>query len=257
MERDGAARVWQPPERSWRTTDDAALVAAMRRSDAAAWSEYHARFQPLLELYGRRIGISAWFLREYVDTALDDAALRLCEPSVVAPRQLAGYLCRVLRNHALMARRAEQRRDRHQSDAADVRYGEFAVRSLCSEHALSSSDGARMALVDDDNAHVEECRGRVALVAALLARLTLDERRLAVWMQDAVPCREIAGWLNITYEAAAKRMTRLKQKLRALASGCITTLDDDQRRELARLLPTITANAPVTPARRSPPGKGP
>ena len=256
MGREGVARVWQSPGESWRTMADTALVDAMRASDACAWAEYHARFRPLLELYGRRIGISAWFLDEYVATALDDAALHLTASTTAPPRLLAGYLCRVLRNHALMARRAEQRRDRHQRDAADVRYGEHAVRSLCSEHALRVSDGASMTLVDGEGERADFNSGRTALAAALRARLSVEERRLIAWVEDAVPCREIAGWLGITYDAAAKRIARLKQKLRALAPECITTLDDEQRRELARLLPTIAGSA-GTSSRRSPSGDDP
>ena len=244
MARDVTARARREQwEGSWRTMDDATLVEAMRASDPGAWSEYHARFHPLLDLYGRRIGISVWSLEEYVCTALDDAALRLTDATGFAPRKLAGYLCRVLRNHALMARRAELRRQRHQQEASDVRYGEHAVRSLCSEHALRASEGAGLVIIGDESDGATAGCGRAALAKAMLARLTLDERRLVAWMQDAVPCREVAGWLGITYDAAAKRTVRVKQKLRAVAVECVPMLQEGERRDIARLLPSIFGTA--------------
>ena len=81
------------PDR-WRAMDDVELVGAMRASHPGAWAEFHDRFQPLLELYARRIGMSSWLISDYVMTALDNAALKLGEGTAAPPRNLGGYLCK-------------------------------------------------------------------------------------------------------------------------------------------------------------------
>ena len=43
-----------------RALSDAALVDAMRASIPEAWTEFDARFRPLLERYAARIGIPRW-----------------------------------------------------------------------------------------------------------------------------------------------------------------------------------------------------
>lgn len=238
----------------WRALDDAELVSAMRASHPGAWNEFHERFHPLLELYARRVGISSWLIPDYVVTALDNAALTLGESTAVPPRNLGGYLCTVLRNHARMVRRGELRRERHQGDAATVLYGEHVVRSVCSEHAIRASAGPLLALVDDAGDRTVAQQARIALATALRAYLSDDDRRLIAWVEDAVPCREVASWLGISYEAAAKRITRLRQRLRVQAAACIAQLDAPLRRELAHLLPSLADCGHWNAADRQSPG---
>lgn len=244
------------PDR-WRAMNDAELVGAMRASHPGAWTEFHDRFQPLLELYARRVGMSSWLISDYVMTALDNAALTLGEGTAAPPRNLGGYLCTALRNHERMVRRGELRRERHQGDAATSIYGEHVVRSVCSEHAIRASAGPLLALVDDAGDRTVAHQARIALATVLREQLSEDDRRLIAWVEDAVPCREIASWLGISYEAAAKRITRLRQRLRVQAAACIAQLDAPLRRELSHLLPSLADCGYVSAADRKSPGSSP
>ena len=59
---------------------------------------------------------------------------------------------------------------------------------------------------------------------------------MLVWVSHHVPQREIAAWLGVSYAAAAQRICRLRQRLRASAARYVATLPAAERDEIARFL---------------------
>ncbi|MBA3671571.1 MAG: hypothetical protein H0W68_06060 [Gemmatimonadaceae bacterium] len=224
-----------------------ALLSAMRAGDLLAWDEYHERFRPLLVRYARKVGVPAWLALEMAVTVLDDVAWRLVERKEYHPPNLAGYLCLALRRLALLTRRAESRRQRYVTEASTELHGDLVVRSLCSADALRVSEGIpRLFLTDGEDDPDSAREARRALAAAFLVRLSDDDRQLLTWMEEAVPCRQIALWLGLAYDTAAKRMTRLRRRLIAMTPDCIGSLSPELQRHVRHLL--TAADTQPTPS---------
>ena len=239
---------------------DAELVAAMRGGDEAAVAELYLRFRPfLLRLAGRR-GLQRAERAEVVGEVLADVALALLDPASPVPRSLAAYLATALRNAVAMRRRAGLRRARWQSEASDGANGAGAralrvaepgaVRLLQSEHSLRASAGP-----DDDALALDPALA--GLVSRLERELTDADRQLLVWLSHHVPLRTVAEWLGVRYDAAAKRASRLKARLRAVAVAHADALPAVERRRLhhffarAGIAPPAAGEAP--PASDPPP----
>src|SRR5262245_38508384 len=91
---------------------DGALVAALRCEDEGALREFFLRFRPDLLLHARRLGIDPGERAALVDDCLADVAVHLITSGGLAPRSLAAYLARSLRNRVLNDRRARARDER-------------------------------------------------------------------------------------------------------------------------------------------------
>jgi DNA-directed RNA polymerase specialized sigma24 family protein len=222
--------------RRHRALSDTALVDAMRRGDELALGEFVDRFRPLLEHFARRTRIPRWEWGTCITEVLDDVALKVAAGRIKLPGSLGGYLVRTVRNRHLELRRAAVRRDRHYSSASDADTVERVVVSLCSENTVRASEGpARSDAVGS--------AALARLAAILRAELSEDEVLLLAWRSAGVPHRQVAVWLGITYAAAAKRIARLSQRVRAIAWLRAESFPPDERAEITRFF----RRAGVTP----------
>jgi hypothetical protein len=77
----------------------------------------------------------------------------------------------------------------------------------------------------------------LARLAAMFSReLTDDDMLLLTWRGAGVPHRQVAAWLGITYDAAAKRLARLSRRLREIARSSVQRFPPDERVEIERFL---------------------
>jgi len=204
----------------------------MRASVPEAWTEFDARFRPLLERYAARIGIPRWEWSSCITEVLDDEALRLIERSREVPQQMAAYLIRAVRNRHLALKRAAMRRDNRYAGAAAVDDSpEGSVGPLVSEHTRRACEPPR---VSEEQQTTPSALTRVAQL--LSARLSDEEQQMLAWVAEGVPQRVIAEWLGINREAAKKRIARLCGRLRAAVDALKADLPLDARREIDRLL---------------------
>ena len=235
-----------------RALTDAGVIAAMRQGDSWAWGEFGVRFEPLLLAYARRIGIPADVRRERVLDLLADEGMRLAEGRSVVPAQLPTYLAKALRHRYLNERRSTARRaaaykaaafDSHPGEALDgsdakhrspngaQRSGsvqEPLITYVCSEGAL------RDALGPEGNPQTAN-HAVEAVVAYIRRHLTDEEQQILGWDERRIPHRQIADWLGVSYDAATKRIWRLKQRLQGfVADYCARVSTTEERRELER-----------------------
>lgn len=218
------------PERvDWNAaTPDAVLVEGMRADDERAYTEFVRRWQPLLSDAARRQGVATDIRDDLVADVLIDAttAFGCGRP---APRAMAAYLVAALRNRARNASRDTARRE--------ARERESTGGDLDPSGDLASS---RRSPFPAPDAAFEPGTGEVtnpvlATLAAQLQRdLTRDDRLLLVWAGHRVPHREIAAWLVLGRAAVAKRLERLRVRLRQVAVAYVAQADPATRAELLR-----------------------
>lgn len=218
--------------RRLRALSDAALIEAMRGGDELAWGEFVDRFRPLLEHFACRTGIARWERSAHITEVLDDTALKLATRRIALPTSLGAYLVRALRNQHLQQQRAAARRAHYYSTASDAGGAERVVASLCSESTMRASEGP----ADHDRL---ASRALARLAAILRAELSEDDLLLLTWRSAGVPHRQIAEWLGITYAAAAKRVARVSQRVRAIPSLCADRFPPDERSEIARFFKRV------------------
>ena len=215
-----------------RALDDSTLVAAMRAGSDWAFSEFLARFRPVLLQYAQG-RIPTELHAECVDEVLEDEALRLVNPRAIVPTQLRAYLVGAVRKRHLAVTRGRARRRRHHEEAAYdehvVSGGEatLVVRSVCAESTIAASRGTIM-----DEPATPSAVEQLATVMA--AELDPDTIRLLTWIGRAVPHRTIAEWLEKSYDATTKQIWRLCRRLEQDAPRHAATLPADVQRELER-----------------------
>ena len=66
-------------------------------------------------------------------------------------------------------------------------------------------------------------------------QLTDEEQQVLGWDERRVPHRQIAEWLGVSYDAATKRIWRLKRRLQALVADYCAHAPAPERTELERL----------------------
>jgi DNA-directed RNA polymerase specialized sigma24 family protein len=233
----------------------------MRGGDTWAWGEFGTRFEPVLLAYARRFGIPAETRRELVLDLLADEGMKFAEGRGAVPAQLPAYLARALRNRYLNEKRSATRRaaayvaaanasdpgaspreatpgSRVRGRADDAALHESVVEYACSEATLRA---AREPDTDarDANPVMEQ------FVTHIRRHLTDEEQQILGWEERRVPHRQIAEWLDMSYDATTKRIWRLKRRLQALTAEYHTEIPaGDDRRELERLLRRSGATPP-------------
>jgi RNA polymerase sigma factor (sigma-70 family) len=190
---------------------DQALVAALRCEDEGALREFFVRFRPVLLLAARRLGVDPGDRDALVDDCLADVAVRLIAADTPAPRSLAAYLARSLRNRVLNLVRSTARAGRRLAEQT-IELEDAAVPSPPDSPALPPA--------------------LQRLAAVLESGLDEEERLLVTWMSHHVPPREVGAWLGIPAKTAAKRLERLRERLQRAALGYVETVAGDERREL-------------------------
>jgi len=197
----------------------------MRDGDELAWGEFVDRFRPLLEQYASRTRIPRWEWSTCIEEVLDDIALKLATRHLALPSNLGTYLVRAVRNRHLALQRANARRARrYDSVVSDDR----VVASLCSEATRRASEGPAL----DVDTVASKALARLA--SLLCAEMSEDDVLLLTWRSSGVPTRQVAEWLGITYEAAAKRIERLSRRVRAVAWLRAEGFPPEERSEIAR-----------------------
>ena len=213
---------------------DRELVDAMRRDDRHAFAEFQLRFMPLLLAEARRARIASDVQAEIVTELLDDVILRLLTPGARVPQAMAAYLATTFRRRVINAARGAARRARvvreSSSDGADD--GAVELGNV----AALSSEGTRRASAGPIGEAAPTSPAVIHFADALGRDLSEEERRLLEWAASHVPQREIAAWLGIGYEAAGKRVRRLRARLIAEARARIAELDPAERAVVERLL---------------------
>jgi RNA polymerase sigma factor (sigma-70 family) len=222
----------------WRTTSNAELVAAVRQGKFEALREFYARFEPLLARHAARAGISLERWEDDAHDVLCDVVLALIAESADARgktrddvRDIHAYIQRAFRNRMLSARRSAARRS---SDAAT---SERMVLATCSEGAVRASGGY------DDGAASTLSPAIARLATVLGAELTEGERQMLTWVGNAVPMREIAAWLGISYCAAKVRLSRLRSRLRVRALRHVSECEGAERGELVEFFRRSSGDA--------------
>ncbi|MGI8496137.1 MAG: RNA polymerase sigma factor [Gemmatimonadaceae bacterium] len=207
----------------------------MRGGDSLAWSLFLKRFRPPLERYARQIRIPSEDWPECIDEVLEEVAMRLIRVGAIYPERLDAHLFASARRKFQMVERGQRRRSmRHLAALDSATRGdakeEGVLRVLCSESARRNADGET-----SSEGAVSHPTPLTRLVDALRLAVPPPDRPLFQWLGQRVPYREIAGFLGISYDAAAKRISRLTARLRLATPAIMATLPEDEQRELTRL----------------------
>ena len=218
----------------YRALGDRELLMAMRSGESAAFDEFVARFHPILLHYARLARVPSEAREELVIELLGDAASRFVSAEHPLPGSVAAYLVTALRHRALNMRRDRARRMQRCDDALDTvgAPGEWAVVSLCSEATVRASRSP-----DWDTPSMSPAL--VGLAAALDQKLSDDERRLLGWLAHYIPQRQIATWLGISHAAVAKRVERLRARLRVDAERYVAEQSPVEQSELHRFFQRV------------------
>jgi DNA-directed RNA polymerase specialized sigma24 family protein len=254
------------------------LLAEMRVGDERAWSSFLALFRPVLLEYVRRKGIPREFWDACVDEVLADESARLVSAARPLPPDPTAYLLRAARHKYLNQRRAIARRLRRYEQAADRMNSEVVVTTVCSRYIQRISDaadhgddafGAEGGEGDEGGEVVAAEKGVDVATAgtaapevvpenvrtlvlrrvtsALVAASSSDERTLLTWVADGTSYRQIAAWLHISYAATAKRVWRVRRRLRTVAIQAAEAAAAEGLIEAAaavHILATLGAGAP-------------
>jgi len=221
--------------RALRGVSDRSLIDAMRDDSPEAWEEFMRRFRPLLERYGRRMGMSRPDWDSCVITVLEDAAMRWAIDGAPLPRSMASYLLRAVSFHRMTMEREAGRRARRHLLAGDSGHHEGVILSLCSEAAVRDSYGPS---TSTDGARASTLARFCQLLREPLTEL---EEEMLSRLGDGLPHREIAALLGVSYEAARKRIQRLVAKVRERVPHALEQLSADDRKEVERLLRRLHA----------------
>lgn len=220
------------------TTPDAALVQGVRNGESSAYLEFFRRFAPLLRRDARRYGYRGAEREELVQDWLTDGALRVADYTRPVPQALAPYLVVGFRRRLHRLRQAAD----HEDACAHAVMTERADPPLPDDAATATAMQPRGRANDTRLANVGGLTAGATppdthwLANQLLARLSAADRTLLQWLGERAPQRDIAQWLGISHGAARVRATRLRARLRTLATKILDELPADARREYTELL---------------------
>jgi DNA-directed RNA polymerase specialized sigma24 family protein len=231
---------------------DRALIVALRCGSPGAVLEFVTRYRPMLVLAARRFGLVDGEREDMADEVLHDTAMRFADGGAAVPIAVRGYLLRSLRNRAANAMRARDRRVRAATAATDAAceaepYFEHAVVGCASEHSVQASHGPGW----DGPRGVSPVLARLA--ADLASEMRAEDRLIVEWLSDHVPQQEIAAWLGLGYDAASKRIRRLRARLQAAAARHVERFSAPERQEVM----TFLRRAAAVPASARPPASPP
>ena len=203
-------------------------MEAMRRDDSRAIDEFLVRYQRLLFDRARRAGIERRRCENCIIELLEDLAMGIVSGRL-RPEKLSGYVFRAFS-------RRFSRSARKKNDPARPVHGEMADSDVeeedafvaaHSDHSVRASRGA-----DWEPARMSPALERLA--SMLDDGLTPDEQQLLGWMSRYIEIVRIADWLAINSDAAEKRITRLRARLREVAARHVSQFSDVERHELRR-----------------------
>lgn len=216
----------------FRNVNDATLLVALKNEIPGAFVEIVARYQALMFRYARNFGIQPTERCEWVSSLMHDVVLALLKPGAVVPDSLGAYLARACRNRAYADHRAAVRRQRHEHDAAVDGLDAAKVSEIDQSELDESGEDAKW-----NSSSLPP--GLVKLAAKLDSAITPEERVLLDWSSEAVPLRVIAEWLGISRTAAAQRVSRLKQRLRAIAPRIASLFTEGEQADVKQFFQRI------------------
>ena len=231
---------------AYETLDDDALLAALRRDEGRAYTEFVRRHHRLLLHQARRLRLGAAEGDALVVEVLEETLTRLTGAGA-PPRDLRLYMAKAFHRRFLNRVRDELRRARvvreaaRGSDAADG----GVVESACSEGTLR--DAGRVA---GETPQASEVVARLA--AQLDDAMSDDERTLLGWMSEHVPQRTIAEWLGTSQNTVRQRVYRLRHRLRGIVAARCAAAGAAEREQLEALLRRAGVDARTAGARRRP-----
>jgi RNA polymerase sigma factor (sigma-70 family) len=217
----------------WSSSD---LLCRGRTGDSSATTALYAGFQRLLSETARSSGLSTDVQNELTTSFLSDIIMHLFQVDIV-PIHLDSYVSRSFRNRLVDYHRERLSRERRSAEAATIlsSSGESAVASCCSEHALRAASGPD---ADERDLSPKAVSG---LLSSILGSLSPTDRALLDWVAVRASSREIADALGISTIAAKVRLHRLRLRLRRASVNYLATLEQIDRMELLKLIPSLAA----------------
>ena len=229
MKPDGGPRERESAADRAAGLSDAELVAALERGHSTALDEFITRFSRLLFDRAHRLGISRLQCEDVVVRVIETLGQRVMLGEIRIQSSVAAYVVRSFqrefaRSEVRARTRARALRERLHDPAGT---GERLVQGLCSEHALVSSRGPGW-----EPPPVSIAVERLA--SMIEDDLTADEERLLAWVSNEVDLGAIARELGLKYDTLAKRIRRLRERMRAAALRHAEHFGLEERRALVR-----------------------
>lgn len=236
-----------PPTESSAVRPDDDLIQRFRAGDVGAVGLFVARYRPLLEAYARKVRIPRADWPVCIAELLEDEVIRLSSPDVPIPLNIGAYLVRSAYHRYMRIVQTVSGRQRMHEVASEEYFGVHVVASAHSQGSLRLSAGPD---APADSMSIALRR----LADELGASLTKEESVIMVWVSEGVPHRQIAKWLDISYDACTKRIWRLCGRLRGEAAKRLAHYSLTERTEIERFMRRAGDAAPA--ANRRPSGKG-
>jgi hypothetical protein len=223
-----------PPEAQttrarWALISDADVVAGIQRGDPWALDEFIVRFGRLLFDRARRLGIPRARCEDTVVRVIEAVGQRLAAGEIQIQSSVAAYLVRCFQREYARAEKTEQRRARilreRMQDSADT--GEQFVQGSCSEYVIATSRGS-----DWEPAPIALAVERLATM--IEDELTADEERLLTWVSNEVDLGALAREFGLKYDTLAKRIRRLRVRMRTAALRHAEHFALEERQALVR-----------------------
>lgn len=206
---------------------DIELLVGIRRNEVRALRAFVQRFRPILLDQARRLGVNRSERVTVVISFLDDILVKLARS--VAPRSLPSFVVTSFRNSVADMHREAETRERQSCAQEEMGGNELVIRAGCSEFMLRA---VRSPDADDDSSSLPSAE----LVHAIFANCSFEDRQLLVWSAHRVPLRDCAAWLEISYDCAKQRLTRLRARLVRESVAHLRDLSVADRDSLTRLL---------------------
>jgi DNA-directed RNA polymerase specialized sigma24 family protein len=206
---------------------DIELLIGVRRNEVRALREFVRLFQPILLDQARRLDVSPSERTTVVTGFLDDILVKLSR--LQAPRSLTSFVVTSFRNCVADMHREIAIQERHARAQEEMIGTECVISAGCSEFMLRAAQGPD---IDDEPAMSPSA----ALVRILFDGCSFEDRQLLVWSAHRVPLRDCAEWLDISYDSAKQRLSRLRARLIRGSIACLSDLSAPDRANMVRLL---------------------
>ncbi|MGB3968949.1 MAG: sigma-70 family RNA polymerase sigma factor [Planctomycetota bacterium] len=188
-------------------TSDALLAGLLRPTDDAAWSDYVARYRPLLVRYARQLGMPAADAEDVAQDTLLAFATAYREGRYERERgRLRAWLFGIARNTVLAARR---RRAAAEVQIADSGAGTGFFGRLASDDELAAEWDRQW-----QQAVLRQCLLEVQRESEPSTFAAFD-----LFVQQELPAREVASRTGLSENAVYLAKRRVLQRVRELMPG--------------------------------------
>ena len=164
-----------------------------------------------------------------VTRVIEGVGQRLAAGELQIRSSVPAYLVRCFLREYARGEKADQKRSRllRERTIEAAGNGERLVQGLCSEYAINASRGP-----DWEPPPLSLAVERLATM--IEDELTAEEERLLVWMSNEVDVSTIAREFGLKYDTLAKRIRRLRARMRAAAVRHAEHFALEERRALVR-----------------------